>query len=246
MFVRRGYSEMSGAIGARPRLPIALCALLFLGAAPGPAQRPTFTDPRDGRAYPLVEIAGMTWFAAHLAYAAPGSFCFADRASACEELGRLYPWDVALQACPAGWHLSTEEEWQRVELHLGMSVAELRATRGRGPDVGDRLKVGGASGLEIALAGWRDPEGDYAEGNGNDRAAALWTATEAGPDTAWHRDVSSARSVVWRSEVDKPYALSVRCVRDDHGSGASLHRRERLDADRPARRDDRVAVPRSP
>ena len=172
------------------------------------------SDPRDGRRYPTVEIAGMTWLGANLAYAAPGSFCFRDDEALCSTLGRLYTWEAALHACPRGWHLSTEEEWQRLERHLGMTAEDVIQTRGRGAGVGVALQEKGASGLAIPLAGWRDPEGEYHEGNGNDRAAALWTATEAEPDTAWHRDVSSARSVVWRSPVDKPYSLSVRCVQD--------------------------------
>jgi uncharacterized protein (TIGR02145 family) len=195
-------------------------AALVASSVSAAAQEATFVDPRDGRRYPLVETAGTTWFASHLAYAAPGSFCFGDDPANCERLGRLYPWEVAMRACPPGWHLSTEQEWQHLEAHLGMAAEELQATRGRGDrrsgagGIGDALKVGGRSGLDVELAGWRRPDGSYREGNGNDRAAALWTATEADAGTAWHRDVSSARSVVWRSPVDTPYALSVRCVRD--------------------------------
>jgi uncharacterized protein (TIGR02145 family) len=189
-------------------------SVMLMLAARTPSPWPAFVDPRDGQSYPLVEIAGMVWFGRHLNHARPGSYCFQDRADACATKGRLYPWALALEACPSGWHLSTEEEWQRVEASLGMKTDEIEQTKGRGAGVGDALKVGGSSGLDIVLAGWRNPGGAYREGNGDDRAAALWTATAATPTTAWHRDVSSARSVVWRSPVDTPYALSVRCVRD--------------------------------
>jgi uncharacterized protein (TIGR02145 family) len=156
----------------------------------------------------------MTWFGRNLDYAVAGAFCFRDNPQACATHGRLYTWELARQACPSGWHLGTEVEWQRLEAHLGMKPEELLQKKGRGPGIGDKLKPGGSSGLGITLSGWRSPDGVFHEGNGNDRAAALWTATEADQDTAWHRDVSSARSVVWRSEVDKPYGLSVRCVKD--------------------------------
>jgi uncharacterized protein (TIGR02145 family) len=173
-----------------------------------------FSDARDGQKYPTVNIAGMTWFGRNLNYAAEGSFCFDGKPENCVIYGRLYPWDVALRSCPQGWHLSTEEEWRRVETFLGMKPAELGQRKGRGPGIGDALKVGGRSRLEILFAGWRDPEGIFHQGNGHDQAAALWVADEANTATAWHRDVSSARSVVWRSEVDKPYSLSVRCVKN--------------------------------
>jgi len=112
--------------------------LLLRGSAPSPPA--AFVDPRDGQSYPLVEIAGMVWFARHLDYRLPGSYCFQDREEACATRGRLYPWALALEACPSGWHLSTEEEWQRVEGALGMKAEEIGQTRGRGAGVGDSLK----------------------------------------------------------------------------------------------------------
>ena len=175
----------------------------------------TFTDARDGTSYPVVEIAGMTWMGRNLEYALTGSHCFGDDATQCAERGRLYTWDQAMRACPAGWHLTTEAEWRRLEQHLGMAPGDVQKERGRGEGLGEKLKIGGSSGLEILFAGWRGPDGAYSVGNGNDVAAALWTATEADPEAAWHRDLSSKRTVIWRSKVDKPYSLSVRCARDE-------------------------------
>jgi uncharacterized protein (TIGR02145 family) len=196
----------------RPRHLALLLALL--PAAAGAAPPGSITDPRDGRVYRTVEIAGATWFADNLAFAADGSYCFEDREAECARRGRLYPWPLAMHACPPGWHLSTEAEWQALERHLGVNEEEIERTKGRGEGIGDRLKVGGDSGLEIPFAGWRRPDGSYTAGNGSDLAAALWVADEAGPEIAWHRDLSSARSVIWRSPVDWPYALSARCVAD--------------------------------
>jgi hypothetical protein len=51
----------------------ALCLCVAVAAAlaqPGP-----ITDPRDGRSYSVVTIAGMTWLAANLSFDAPGSSC---------------------------------------------------------------------------------------------------------------------------------------------------------------------------
>ena len=215
----RKHSFGSSLCGAAWKITLsaAIAAMLLSESAGVPMNfmsEKTFVDPRDGQQYPLVEIAGLTWLGRNLNYAAEGSFCFDGKAEHCATFGRLYPWDVALRSCPRGWHLSTEEEWRRVETFLGMKPDEVGQRKGRGPGVGDALKVGGSSRLEILFAGWRDPEGVFHQGNGNDRAAALWVADEAKTGTAWHRDVSSARSVVWRSEVDKPYSLSVRCVKN--------------------------------
>jgi uncharacterized protein (TIGR02145 family) len=170
------------------------------------------TDPRDGKQYPVVTIAGMTWMARNLDHAVENSVCPRDDSTACATEGRLYPWAAAMTACPAGWHLSTEDEWQRLERALGMSSEELSRDRLRGPGLGDLLKPGGSTGLNFPLAGWRRPDGTFRVGNGNDRAAAIWTSTRV-DDAAWHRDLSSARSGIWRSPVPLAYSLSVRCVK---------------------------------
>jgi uncharacterized protein (TIGR02145 family) len=174
----------------------------------------SFSDPRDGKAYPVVVIDGMTWMGRNLDFAADGSSCPRGEDEACAAEGRLYPWTLAMTACPTGWHLSTEAEWQRLERWLGMSEAELGRERARGGELRVRLTRGGDTGLDFPLSGWRRPDGAYRVGNGNDRAAAIWTATPAREGEAWHRDLSSARPGIWRSPVTFDYSLSVRCVRD--------------------------------
>jgi uncharacterized protein (TIGR02145 family) len=169
-------------------------------------------DARDQQRYPVVEIAGMQWLGRNLVFNAPGSSC-PDGGNDCAD-GRLYPWTVANTSCPAGWHLATEDEWQRLERHLGMSASDLSIEKERGKGTGDALKPGGAAKMSIPLHGWRRPDGSYREGNGNDRAAALWTAGRVGDDEAWHRDLSSARTGIWRSPVPFAYSLSVRCVKN--------------------------------
>jgi uncharacterized protein (TIGR02145 family) len=79
------------------------------------------TDARDGREYSIVEIAGMSWFARNLADEAPVSSCPNGTASECATTGRLYPWELAVRACPSRSHLATEDEWQLLELSLGTS-----------------------------------------------------------------------------------------------------------------------------
>lgn len=177
-----------------------------------PAQ--TVTDPRDGKVYPVIEVSGMTWMGRNLDHVMEGTSCPRDDVGACAPEGRLYPWALAVSACPAGWHLTTEDEWQRLERALGMPAEEVLQERHRGEGLGALLKAGGTTGLNFPLAGWRRPDGSFSVGNGNDRAAAIWTRTPSGEDAAWHRDLSSARTGVWRSPVSMTYSLSVRCAKD--------------------------------
>ncbi len=203
----------------QPQSLLTLAAIvgLFVTSATsvGAADDASFTDPRDGTIYPTIEIAGLTWMARHLNYAAPGSYCYMDNPENCETDGRLYPWEVALTSCPAGWHLSTEYEWQAMETALGMPEELLEGSQERGVE-GDALKIGGSAGLNIPFAGWRNPLGEWRR---RGEGAALWVADELEIGLAQHRDLNINRKGIWRSPVNKPYALSVRCVRNHHLPG---------------------------
>ena len=77
----------------------------------------TLVDMRDGRDYATVLIREQRWMAGNLRYQPPdasGWFCYDDDPLLCEELGALYAWNTARSACPPGWHLPTESEWDRL------------------------------------------------------------------------------------------------------------------------------------
>ncbi|MEE8585715.1 MAG: FISUMP domain-containing protein [Acidobacteriota bacterium] len=177
-----------------------------------PTKPGEYRDPRDGQSYPTVQIAGMTWMAKNLNFASKESYCYQGSTENCLRYGRLYRWEAALSACPPGWHMSTEYEWQALELAMGISRQELNQEGNRGSSQGARLKEGGDSGFNAQMGGWRRSEDSQYEAAG--RAAALWTATESNLERAWHRDVDTGDDQIWRSPVIKPYGLSVRCVQN--------------------------------
>ncbi len=168
-----------------------------------------FVDARDQQSYGVVEAAGLRWMTENLRYAAWNSVCYDKEPANCHELGRLYPWEVALQACPAGWHLATDYEWQKLELWLGVPFEELASNRERGEPAGEQIKAGGSRALQFPFAGYGDADGEF---EGKDETAAIWTATEADYNHAWHRDLAAHRTGIYRSRVYKPWFLSVRCV----------------------------------
>jgi uncharacterized protein (TIGR02145 family) len=174
-------------------------------------------DSRDGYAYAVVSVGGARWFAENLRFKTPDSRCYEADEANCADHGRLYRLDDALQACPAGWRVPSEEDWRHLERALGMTHTEIGKERGRGDPVGRRLKFGGDTGFNVRYSGWIDPyRADSSIAMG--RNAAWWTSTSGPPDdssaTVWHRDVATSRNSIWRSPVNVTYWLSVRCVAD--------------------------------
>ena len=166
-----------------------------------------FIDDRDGQIYRKVEIGGVVWMAENLNFETSNSWCYDNDASNCNTYGRLYTWDAAMAACPAGWRLSTNDDWDAlINVTGGWSAAgtNLKAST---PDWnGDDT-----FGFSALPGGNRTPSGHFVNVGifGN-----CWTATEDGSAKAYVRLMNSAWTFVGDVGEDKAFGFSVRCMRD--------------------------------
>lgn len=180
-------------------------------------QANTFTDPRDGEVYQLVTIGSQTWFAENLRYNAAGSFYNTNNPD--PKYGRLYDWNTALTACPAGWHLPTDAEWNTLEMALGMAAADAsntgyRGTHGTGMKSTTGWNNGGngdnSSGFNAFPAGYYTLGSYYHLGD----YAIFWSASEYDATFAWYRYLLNGNAGVYRHNYGKSLGYSCRCLQD--------------------------------
>ena len=106
-----------------------------------------FVDERDGRQYKITTIGNQTWMAENLNFAIGG--CYGERLSNCEKYGRMYDWEKAKIACPAGWHLPSKDEFERLFLEIGKKEVEVQSAREKALKFNEILRKMGLPGEDI-------------------------------------------------------------------------------------------------
>ena len=213
-----------------------------------PNETGTFTDLRDGYEYKWVKIGNQIWMAENLnflpsvntpsdkSYTEPYYYVYDNKDTILTKpeikanynnFGVLYNWPAAMEACPDGWHLPSDEEWKQMEIYLGMSqeAANFEGPM-RGTDEGSQLAdntmwVDGVLRENAAFAS----SGFTALPGGILRSidgylylyeiGGWWTYTESRPNFAFCRNVSYASSGIDRGTLEKTIGLSVRCIKDE-------------------------------
>jgi uncharacterized protein (TIGR02145 family) len=174
-----------------------------------------FTDRRDRRRYRAVTIGGKTWMAENLNYNTLRSWCYNHDNSRCKQYGRLYDWNAAMTACPAGWHLPTRREWADLVAAAGgkdTAGRALKSTDGGWPNDGGGLDIYGFS----AMAGGFRVYYPDDQGFGNSGVdGSWWTATEDFDSHAYDQGLYYKDDIVREHIIHKRSGSSIRCIRDD-------------------------------
>jgi uncharacterized protein (TIGR02145 family) len=170
-------------------------------------------DKRDGQIYDVVNIGSQWWMAENLNFnTQDGSWYYDnDSLSYADTYGRLYSWEAALNACPFGWHLPTDEEWKVLEREIGMDSIEANNTGWRGTDQGDQLKTGAPLGFNILFAGFMQEDSSF---NYLTSSGTFWSSTTYSGGNAWYRGFGS-ETQIHRYYYSKDMAFSVRCLRNN-------------------------------
>lgn len=165
-------------------------------------------DRRDGRSYKTVKILNRTWMAENLNYDIKGSFCYLGKKRNCEKYGRLYKWEVAVQACPKGWQLPSVIEWEQVISYVRNNL--IFNSKAKTEQLA--FIKGGNLGLDITFGGYRalKRSGDI------DKKSHHWSLQEFNDSKAWKYSLgNSISSKILKEETSKKRALSCRCIKDN-------------------------------
>ena len=174
----------------------------------------SFLDVRDNHTYGTILMGSQVWMTENLVYNSAGSYSYNNDVNNDATYGKLYEWLSVPAAIPAGWHLPTDAEWQTLETFLGMPTGDLNINNyntSRGTDQGTQLKVGGSSGLDFPLAGFRSGTTYSALNN----RTYLWVNTDAGGGNIFRRRLVTSDPSCYRfTNPYAGYAISVRLVKD--------------------------------
>ena len=125
--------------------------------------------------------------------------------------------------CPTGWIVPSDEEWNELEIFLGMDPALAFQTGLRGTEHGAQLRStygwrNGANGSDdfgfsVVAGGLTNNGGSYGDAGQNGQ---FWSTSQREDGEAyWYiRDFQSGLGSVRRYDLDAKTGLSIRCIKD--------------------------------
>jgi uncharacterized protein (TIGR02145 family) len=196
----------------------------------------TMSD-NDGNTYKTIVIGTQTWMAENLkttkyrngdpiptnltnsawTAATTGAYAIYNNDAANNTIyGKLYNWYAVADSrslCPVGWHVPTDSEWTTLENYLGgISVAggKLKSTSSLSttPNTGATNESGFSGlpgGTRFSLGGSYNYIGYYGH---------WWSSTEYSTTYSWYRGLGYNFGNSNRTNDDKQFGFSVRCLRD--------------------------------
>ena len=212
------------------------------------ADKNTLTDLRDGQVYKTTTIDipsksySEVWMAKNLNYETDNSWCGGGSGSTegdCSVYGRLYTWAAAVGrdedecgdghtcglgsgdirgACPKGWHLPSQAEWETLIVAVDGSITEYTSSNTAGTKLKSQTgwKINGngtdAFGFSALPAGFSDDLWYYYS-EGYD--AYFWSSTEYYSNCAsYYMNLGSYYDYADLNNYGKDSGFSVRCLKD--------------------------------
>lgn len=200
----------------------------------------TFTDPRDGNVYGVLQIGSLEWMDSNLRWSGKGEG-FGKTDAAALLFGRLYTWNDATGGvsasglgqgpqgvCPEGWSIPTNEDWTDFAMAVngGKEVAFPDNWEGIAPKIMANAMFNGSAVWTYSPdvtptneTGWNALAAGCASNSYNNYSNMLkygfwWSSTEMNSTNAYYRYIYSEYPDLSVNNCMKDgMGASVRCVR---------------------------------
>jgi len=150
-----------------------------------------------------IRIGNQVWMKHNLSIPMPKSWFYENDSASNATNGRLYYYSNAIAACPVGWHLPSNAEWQQlIDFLGGDSVA------------GAKLKPGGGSGLDLPLPGYKSANSPNDLFGKKNELGFYWSSTIMGEQTAYARGLDAKKNSVEINYYRRANGFSVRLVKN--------------------------------
>jgi len=150
-----------------------------------------------------VTIGSQKWAKKNLDCEVGESKCYENNSANCTKYGRLYDWNTAKTACPSGWRLPTNEEWDILE---NVGYDKLKATSGWNNTSNTNRNGTDDFGFTALPGGAGLSDGSFRDVG---EKGLWWSAYEVDSDKA-----SGRVNLVDPDPLPKSYLLSIRCIKD--------------------------------
>ncbi|MBK7964676.1 MAG: hypothetical protein IPK10_04840 [Bacteroidetes bacterium] len=183
------------------KLKVTLYALLFSAGFIycGPASVGDAKSPK----LDTIHIGAQIWMKHNTAVNLPNSFWYERDSLNNHQNGRLYFFSAAQNACPKGFHIPTDEEWQVLINRFGGDE-----------QAGKALMEGGVSGLNLGVPGYRSGNSKNDLFGKKGEQGFYWSSTVKGDQTAYARMFTANSSVITDAYYRRANAFSVRLIMD--------------------------------
>lgn len=189
-----------------------------------------FKDSRDEQSYKWVRLKdGKKWMAQNLNFETSDSWCHGDDDNNCEQYGRLYTWQSAMQACPKKWRLPTNDEWWDMVSYYKDEGEDVTKYFGwyTGEVAYKALVQGGSSGFSAQHGGGRNQRGGFRSlgvyghywSSSEDKSADAWAYyvynKDKGKERVRHYENEEDKiNRVGRNDYNKGWGQSCRCIQE--------------------------------
>lgn len=166
-----------------------------------------------GNKYLEKSIGGLTWMTQNL-YEDTAGLSYEGCQVMDSVFGRYYTYEEALTACPAGWRLPTQAEWDALGTDSGALMANALFLGSPLWSFNKQVSITNTSGFNAIPTGYIDRTGAAYINSGDKEYAIFWTADAKDASLAHYRYIFGTNPTVQKGEGSRTsLALSVRCVK---------------------------------